>query len=680
MKNRKLINVLSIILLSFSIFITGCSDDELYDDGDYSSEASLTDKYSDDDSDTSETKAPDRSDASSFTLMVYMCGSDLESEAGAATMDMIEMMEANIDESLNIIVETGGANEWQNLAVDGGKVQRFKLFGGDLEYLEDRGRKQITDSSELVDFISFSANNYPADRYGIIFWDHGGGTVGGYGADELYDGSSMNISDLASALDSAGIHFDMIGFDCCLMATVENANALAPYGDYLIASEETEPGSGWFYTTFINELSNDPGIAIPKLSRTIINDYVSNKNTDISSGVTLSLIDLQKIDNLMTAFYNYLGSSEQALLDGDFSRLSNARSDAKSFGNDGFDQIDLQDFVEKTALEGSDELIAAIDEAVLLNGTNMRSSNGLAMYFPYKYSEYYTDISMITDDAGLDDDNYKTFFNDFVTVMMGGQASGGGNSNPYSNEPQEVIDYTETLGESWYNEEIAESYADSYSYVDPDELEITEKDGGYVLQLSEDDWEQVTDIDMEVYIDDGEGYLELGYDDCYEFDDDGDLIIDFDYQWMSLNGMYVPYYFFEQGEYTDGSLYSLGYATATVNDEKDVRIWIIYDEDGSLSVLGYTPDSDYEDGFSVASKGFRDFKDGDKIDFYFEYYDYDGEYQDGFTLENNYIIYDESEGLTASYEDIGELDTQICFHLNDVYGNEYWTEYLNLSM
>ncbi|MCR5235609.1 MAG: hypothetical protein K6E34_00220 [Lachnospiraceae bacterium] len=37
-------------------------------------------------------------------------------------------------------------------------------------------------------------------------------------------------------------HFDFIGFDACLMATVETAYMLSPYADYMIASEEFEPG------------------------------------------------------------------------------------------------------------------------------------------------------------------------------------------------------------------------------------------------------------------------------------------------------------------------------------------------------------------------------------------------------------------------------------------------------
>lgn len=36
----------------------------------------------------------------------------------------------------------------------------------------------------------------------------------------------------------------MVGFDTCVMGCVEVAQALAPYADYLVASEDLEPGTG----------------------------------------------------------------------------------------------------------------------------------------------------------------------------------------------------------------------------------------------------------------------------------------------------------------------------------------------------------------------------------------------------------------------------------------------------
>ena len=45
----------------------------------------------------------------------------------------------------------------------------------------------------------------------------------------------------------AGVKFDFVGFDACLMATYEMAAHMASYADYMVASEELEPGIGWNY-------------------------------------------------------------------------------------------------------------------------------------------------------------------------------------------------------------------------------------------------------------------------------------------------------------------------------------------------------------------------------------------------------------------------------------------------
>ena len=116
----------------------------------------------------------------------------------------------------------------------------------------------MTDPATLADFIRYCKETFPADRYALIMWDHGGGSLAGYGYDELYGAKgAMTLDKFCDALNKAGCRFDFIGFDACLMATVETAVAAEPYADYLIASEETEPGVGWYYTNWLTKLSQN---------------------------------------------------------------------------------------------------------------------------------------------------------------------------------------------------------------------------------------------------------------------------------------------------------------------------------------------------------------------------------------------------------------------------------------
>ena len=97
----------------------------------------------------------------------------------------------------NVIVETGGASAWQNQIVKSGTNQRFRVKQGGLETLDAKvGKRSMVDPDTLSDFIQFSAREYPADRYMLILWDHGGGSLTAYGYDELFPGDSMSLDEI----------------------------------------------------------------------------------------------------------------------------------------------------------------------------------------------------------------------------------------------------------------------------------------------------------------------------------------------------------------------------------------------------------------------------------------------------------------------------------------------------
>jgi len=621
-------------------------------------------------------KAADKdSNAKSATIMIYMCGSDLESEYGAATMDLTEMMYSEMGDKVKVVVQTGGASEWQNEVVGNKSLERYLVSSEGIEQIGDAGKGTILDSGKLADFIKFAEKEYPADRYGFIFWNHGGGTIGGYGHDENYTDATMSIDDINKGFKKAGLKFDFIGFDCCLMGTVEVAKMLVPYADYLIASEETEPGTGWYYTDFLTELENNPGMSMKALGKQIIKDFCSTNNTDESEITTLSLIDLKAVDELVDSLYTYMDDAETFLKKKNgFEVISKARKGAKNYGDGQFEQIDMVDFLDRTEeVKSSKDLKEAIANCVLFNGSRDKNSNGLAMYFPYSATSDYSKYNEVINSVGLSGDSYNLFLNDFVTIKVGGHSETSGN-NPYSSEETEY-NLDDIVSEEWYDEDLASEYEDYYSNVSTDDLEITEKDGVYVLQLSDDDWDIVTDVEKQVYVDDGEGYLMLGSDDFVEYDEDGDLVVEYDYQWLYINECLIPYYFSETVEKIDGSLSYQGYAPALLNGDEEIDVWVSWDEEGNCKVLGYK--QSYSD---VATKGYYQFADGDSIDFLFSYYDYDGEYLDDYILDDNTLVYHKKDTLDVYYDDIGDCNVQVTCYLQDIYENEYWTEPLDYTM
>ena len=236
--------------------------------------------------------------------MVYMIGSDLESEDGSATDDLLEMADAALSENVHLVLQTGGTETWWNDVCTDDESERFVIENGDMTLLQSLGSVNMTDADTLSDFIRFSAESYPADRYELILWDHGGGTMTGFGYDELYEDTSLTLSSLSTALYNGGVQFDFIGFDACLMATAEVAYALDPYADYLIAPEESEPGEGWAYKNWLTMLAEDPAVGHyegvdERVLEEIVTDYVSIGDYVLTGGELPAMVMVDAISRLI---------------------------------------------------------------------------------------------------------------------------------------------------------------------------------------------------------------------------------------------------------------------------------------------------------------------------------------------------------------------------------------------
>ena len=175
-----------------------------------------------------------------LTLMVYLCGSNLESEYGSASADLREMMAAQADpQKVSVLVMAGGSSFWrtgfdsrQTSILEIGKMNSRQVWSGEAQ---DMG-----DPETLAGFLRFGTERYPAEDYALILWNHGGGPLGGVCWDELFSMDSMTLSELTEALGEANLprKLSWIGFDACLMGSAEVASAVSPYAEYMIASQE----------------------------------------------------------------------------------------------------------------------------------------------------------------------------------------------------------------------------------------------------------------------------------------------------------------------------------------------------------------------------------------------------------------------------------------------------------
>ena len=206
-----------------------------------------------------ETAAEPADAEADWTVMFYLCGSDLESQYGFATgnlkelmnckapasylADLIEEEDPSFDRStieqqgrVNVLIETGGCAQWRSedlgieIAADSLQRWRFEPLRPKQGLPEDEVQnltleetlplQSMSDPGTLSDFIRWSAERYPAKKYALVLWDHGGGAKNGLFVDELFNGDILYLYELNDALANGGTQFECVIIDACLMALV----------------------------------------------------------------------------------------------------------------------------------------------------------------------------------------------------------------------------------------------------------------------------------------------------------------------------------------------------------------------------------------------------------------------------------------------------------------------------
>lgn len=329
-----------------------------------------------------------------ITVMVYMCGSNLESQYGSATADLREMAEAGLDSgSASVLVYTGGSSLWY----DGSTPEETvitEIGSRGQRVLERFGSRNMGQRETLSSFLEYAVKARPAERYALILWDHGGGPMEGICWDELFGSDHLSMQELTEALDAspfAARKLDWIGFDACLMSSVEVAGKLAPYADYMIASQAEEPAGGWNYS-FLSGLHLDRNGR--ETGRRIIDAYFEAPQTG-QPDLTMACVDLSRIaavEEAMSRFYYGIAAD---LSSASFSRISNLRFRATGFGrsaedrksSDGYDLVDLLSLTrcyQSLDEAGSEALREAAEAAVTCHRENLADSHGLSVYHPFR--------------------------------------------------------------------------------------------------------------------------------------------------------------------------------------------------------------------------------------------------------------------------------------------------------
>ena len=313
------------------------------------------------------------STSESYTILIYMCGSNLESDYaddsrvyGLASSDLREMASVSgMPSNVNIVVETGGAKKWaSNPGIDKNYLQRRRLNNGTWELVSNETKANMGLQTTLQNFLSWGLKTYPADHTGVIMWNHGG-AVSGCCFDENYSNDGILPSEMGDAVKNAlsaagqsGQKLDWVGYDCCIMSYAELASINAQYFNYQVSSQELETGTGWDYDAWLPALYQNTSISTETLLAGICDSFVDENGgtDDTSNDQCLSVLNLQNFSAFQTAFESFASG----LTSTSWSKIKSSYTSALRFadlsdygsGEYGYGVADMKDFLTKAGNNG----------------------------------------------------------------------------------------------------------------------------------------------------------------------------------------------------------------------------------------------------------------------------------------------------------------------------------------
>ena len=641
------------------------------------------------------------------TVMVYVCGADLESRSGMASRDLQEMANATFGSNLRLIVYTGGSTGWKVSQISNKVNQIWQIANGRMTCLEENaGTGAMTNPATLTSFIQYCARNFQANRYALVLWDHGSGSVSGYGYDERNPrAGSMSLAGLDQAFRNGGVQFDFIGFDTCLMATVENALMCSKYADYLVASEETEPGIGWYYTDWLTAWGQNTSMDTLDIGKQICDDFVEKCAVSCRcQQTTLSLIDLAELSHTVPSKLKSFSQNVTSLISGQqYKAVSNARNGSREFGTSArVDMVDLTDLCNKLNTSEGSALANALQSAVKYNRiNNISSAYGLSIYFPYQKLSNVDKAVSAYQAIGMDD-SYAKAIRAFASMETSGQAVSGGTQSAMpslfgmlgsSSGSSSSVDSADLVGEllssflgggfgrvaglddtntDYLQDRLSTEELTAYlqkNLLDPSQLVFRQAGGQWVLDMKPEQWALVTGVDQNVFYDNGQGYVDLGLDNLFTLDDQGRMIADMDGTWLALNNQPAPYYRESAQMLDNGAWIITGRVPALLNGQRVDLMIVFTSEQENGFVAGARPV--YTDETENVAKAIDEIQLGDTIVFLADLYDYNQNFTANYEFGNPITVTGDIQVGNVYLPDPSKM--LVTYRFTDLFQQAYWT-------
>ena len=404
----------------------------------------------------------------SWTFMMYISDSDLEY---FSITDIVEMESVGSNEEVNIIVQF---DRWDGHDApdmddesngDWESAKRFYIikdcYGSLSDHeihsppVDDLGEINTGDPTELVSFVEWAMSNYPAENYALDIWDHGGGVAGvayeqscpEYCYSFGNEPDKLTLPEIDWALDEitngGQDKLDIVGFDACLMSTIEVVEVVYPYADIMLASEILEPGTGWDYT-FLQMLIDDPDTTPVELGAEIVDSFVAQGipgATGFTPSYALSMLDMSNAQVAIDSFkaLNGLVDSTSIVSDLNQVRLHSIHVEP----GDSSSAVDLIQLLNNLALFTEDPEVRSAAEAAssavsamimesefvdgqscilgicVLSDIDTTGMTGISVLFPSSESEWTTRSRGVTE--SVEESGWSEVMEDYYDYLEGEQ-------------------------------------------------------------------------------------------------------------------------------------------------------------------------------------------------------------------------------------------------------------------
>jgi len=129
----------------------------------------------------------------------------------------------------------------------------------------DWGERNMGDPQTLIDFVTWTKSNYPADHYALYFWGHGWNWHPGVVMLDDTDNDTLDYEEMKPILPSLGF-IDVVGYDGCNMASIEIFNLWHGYATAVTSSQEYVGWEGVQYDLVLAQLAASPNMTADQVA------------------------------------------------------------------------------------------------------------------------------------------------------------------------------------------------------------------------------------------------------------------------------------------------------------------------------------------------------------------------------------------------------------------------------